>query len=74
VNYSSQRTELSSEQFGSDPRLLKADALWCENKQCSVSNPRPMDPKASVLATTPQRHAAWLIELPIQFLPIAIVI
>jgi len=33
--------------------LLKADALWCENKLCSDSNPWRMEPKASVLPTTP---------------------
>jgi len=47
VNYNRQRTELSSERNASDPSLLKADALWCENKRFSDSNPRPMDPKAS---------------------------
>jgi len=55
VNYSSRRTESSSEHFDSDLSFLKADALWCENKQCSDSNPWPIDPKASVLPTTPQR-------------------
>jgi len=55
VNYSSRRTESSSEHFISDLSLLKADALWCENKRCSDSNPWPMDPKASVLPTTSQR-------------------
>jgi len=58
VNYSSRvsrRTESSSEHFASDLSLLKADELWCENKRCSDSNPWPMDTKASVLSTTPQR-------------------
>jgi len=55
VNYSSRRTELSSEHFASDLSLLKADAPWCENRRCSDSNLWPMDPKASVLRTTPQR-------------------
>jgi len=48
VNYSSRRTESSSEHFASDLSLLKADALWCENRRCSDSNPWPMNPKASV--------------------------
>jgi len=55
VNYSSRQTETSSEHFASDLSLLKADVPWCENKRCSGSNPWPMDPKASVLSTTPQR-------------------
>jgi len=55
VNYSSRRTESSSGNFASDLSLLKADAPWCENNGCSDSNPWPMDPKASVLPTTPQR-------------------
>jgi len=55
VNYSSRRTESSSEHFASALSLLKADALWWENKRCSDSNPWPMDPTASVLPTTPQR-------------------
>jgi len=55
VYYSSRRTDSSSEHFASDPRLLKTDAPWCENKRCSDSNPWPMDPKASVLLTTRQR-------------------
>jgi len=55
VNYSSRRTESFSEHFASDLGLLKADALWCENKRCSDSNPWPMDPKASVLPATPRR-------------------
>jgi len=55
VNYSSRWTESSSEHFASDLSLLKADALWCENQRCSDSNPWPMDPKACVLPTTPQR-------------------
>jgi len=55
VNYSSQRAELSSEHFDSDLSLLKADAIWCENKRCSDSNPWPMYPKVSVLTTTPLR-------------------
>jgi len=45
----------SSEHFGSDLSLLKADALWCENKRCSDANPWPIDPKVSVLPTAPQR-------------------
>jgi len=55
VNYSSWRTESSSEHLASDLSLLKADAPWCENTRCLDSNPWPMDPKASVLPTTPQR-------------------
>jgi len=55
VNYSSPRTESSTEHFASDLSLLKADTPWCESKRCSDSNPWPMDPKASVLFTTPQR-------------------
>jgi len=48
--------ESSSEHFASDLSLLKADALrWEQNRQCSDSNPWPMDPKVSVLPTTPQR-------------------
>jgi len=39
VNYSSWRTESSSEHVASDLSLLKADALWWENKRCSDSNP-----------------------------------
>jgi len=39
VNYSSRRTESSSEHFAIDLSLLKADAPWCENKRCSDSNP-----------------------------------
>jgi len=39
VNYSSRLTESSSEHFASVLSLLKADALWCENKRCSDSNP-----------------------------------
>jgi len=54
TDYSSRRTESSSEHFASDLSLLKSDALWCENKRHSDSNPWPMDPKASVLPTTPQ--------------------
>jgi len=55
VNYSSRRTESSSEHFASDLSLLKADALWCENKWCLESNPWPMNPKVRVLLTTPWR-------------------
>jgi len=33
----------------------QADALRCENKRCSDSNPSPMNPKANVLPITPQR-------------------
>jgi len=54
VNYSSQHTESSSEHYDIDLNLLKANALWCENKRCSDSNPWPMDTKVSVLPTTPK--------------------
>jgi len=40
--YSRQRTESSSEHYGSDLSLLKTDALWCENKRGSDSNPWPI--------------------------------
>jgi len=40
----------------SDLSLLKADALWYENKRCSDSNPWPMNPKASVLHYTTAPH------------------
>jgi len=56
VNYSSQQTV---EHFVSDLSLLKADAQWCENKRCSDSNPRSMDPKAREQPTTPQRPTRW---------------
>jgi len=54
VKYSSRRTESSSalQHFASVFSLQKADAMWCENKRCSDSNPWPMDPKASVHYTT----------------------
>jgi len=54
VNYSSRRTESSSEYFVIDLSFLKADAPWCENKRCLDSNSWHIDPKASVLPTTPQ--------------------
>jgi len=60
VNYSSRRTESSSQHFASDLSLLKANAPWWENKRCSDSNTWPMDPEASVLPTKPQRPTfAW---------------
>jgi len=34
--------------FDSNLSLLKADALWCEQLPFSDSNPRPVDPTASV--------------------------
>jgi len=55
VNYNSWPTKSSSENCASDLSLLKANALWCENKQCLDSNRWPIVPKVSVLPTTPWR-------------------
>jgi len=56
VKYSRQRTVSFSKHYASDLSLLKADALWCENERCLDSKTWPMDPKQSVLPTTPQTH------------------
>jgi len=42
INYSSRRTESSSEHVASDLSLLKAEAPWCENKRYTDSNPWPI--------------------------------
>jgi len=51
VNYSSRQTVSYSEHFVSDQGLLKADALWCENKRCSDSNPCMTNGSESECAT-----------------------
>jgi len=53
-------SESSSEHFASDLNFPKADTPWCENKRCSDSNLWPLDPKASVLPTIPQRPTTTL--------------
>jgi len=50
VNYSKQRTESPSERYSCYLSLLKADALWCENKRCSDSN----------LKAEPLKYDLWI--------------